>query len=61
MCTGVWSVRCCTSYVYVFSSLEGATLHHSAPLEMLFRMVSFFAKIASFDFWPKTMDYSKAF
>ena len=47
-----------------YSSLEGATssnLHHSAPLEMLFPMVSFFAEVKIFRFWPKTMDYNKAF
>ena len=36
-------------------------LHHSAPLEMLFPMASFFPEFGSFRFWPKTMDYSKAF
>ena len=33
----------------------------TAPLEMPFPMVSFFARIKIFRFWPKTMDYSKAF
>ena len=28
---------------------------------MLFQMVSFFAKIDSISFWPKSLDYSKAF
>ena len=32
-----------------------------APLEMLFQMVSCFAEVKIFDFWPKTMDYSQAF
>ena len=36
-------------------------LYHSAPLEMLFPMVSSFAEIEIFSFRPKTMDYSKAF
>ena len=49
-----------------YSSLEGAmssNLHHSAPQEMLFPMVSFFAEVKIFRFWPKTMDYrsNKAF
>ena len=38
------------------SSLEGATklnLHHSAPLEVSFLMVSFLAGIKKFRFWPK--------
>ena len=46
------------------SSLEGATklnLHHYAPLEVPFPMVSFLARIKFFSFWPKTMDYSQAF
>ena len=36
-------------------------MRHSAPLEMLFPMVSFFAEAKIFRFWPKTMDYNKAF
>ena len=36
-------------------------LHHSAPLEMLFPLVSLFAKIKIFRFRPKTMDYSPWF
>ena len=36
-------------------------LHHFAPLEMLFPMVSLFAEIASISFWLKSLDYSKAF
>ena len=28
---------------------------------MLFQLVSFFAKVKFFRFWPKTMDYNKAF
>ena len=36
-------------------------LCHSVPLEMPFHMVSFFAKVKIFRFWPKTMDYNKAF
>ena len=34
---------------------------HSVPLEMPFHMVSFLAKVKIFRFWPKTMDYNKAF
>ena len=46
------------------SPLEGATmleLYHSAPLEMLFPMTSFFEELEIFRFWPKTMDYSPWF
>ena len=35
-------------------------MRHSAPLEMLFPMESFFAEVKIFRFWPKTMDYNKA-
>ena len=46
------------------SSLEGAMklkyLRHSVPLDMPFHMVSFLAEV-KFRFWPKTMDYNKAF
>ena len=31
---------------------------HSAPLDILFCLVSFSAKVK---FWPKTMEYSQAF
>ena len=34
---------------------------HSAPLEMCFCMIAFLAEVKNFNFWPKTMDYSKAF
>ena len=47
-----------------YSTVEGATklkLRHSVPLEMPFPMISFFARIKIFRFWPKTMDYNKAF
>ena len=36
-------------------------MHHSVPLEVPFPMESFFAGFKFFRFWPKTMDYSKAF
>ena len=36
-------------------------LHYSAPLEMLFPMVSLFAEFGSISFWPKTVDCSQAF
>ena len=36
-------------------------LHHSAPLEMPFPMISFFVKVKIFIFWLKTMDYSQGF
>ena len=36
-------------------------MHHSVPLEMLFCMEAFLAKVKFFDFRPKTMDYSQAF
>ena len=39
----------------------GAEMRHSVPLEMPFHMVSFLAKVKIFRFWPKTMDYNKAF
>ena len=46
-------------------SLEGAMelnfFYHSTPLEMLFLMVSLFGEFGLISFWPKTMDYSKAF
>ena len=32
-----------------------------APLQMYFSLVSFLANVKIFRFWPKTMDYSKAF
>ena len=47
-----------------YSTVEGATklkFSHHAPLEMAFHMVSFLAKVKIFRFWPKTMDYNKAF
>ena len=34
---------------------------HFAPLDILFSLVSFSAKVNFFRFWPKTMDYSQAF
>ena len=34
---------------------------NSVPLEMPFHMVSFLAEVKLFSFWPKTMDYNKAF
>ena len=40
---------------------ESDGLHHSAPLEIPFLMKSFFAEVKIFRFWPKTMDYNKAF
>ena len=46
------------------SSLEGAMKLKFAPfspLEMPFPMISCFAKVIIFRFWPKTMDYNKAF
>ena len=33
----------------------------SAPLEMPFPMVCLFSEFGSINFWPKTMDYNKAF
>ena len=36
-------------------------LRHSVPLEMPFYMVSFLAEVQIYSFWPKTMDYNKAF
>ena len=36
-------------------------LRHSVPLELPFQMVSFLAEVKIFRFWPKTMDYNKAF
>ena len=48
--------------------LRSRNLCHSAPLEILFPLVSLFVKIATFRFfvqifrfWPKTMDYSPWF
>ena len=38
--------------------LRSCNLHHSAPLEMLFLMVSTLTKVKIFRFWPKTMDYN---
>ena len=38
--------------------LWSRNLHHSAPLEMPFLMLSFFAGVNIFRFGPKTMDYS---
>ena len=42
------------------SSLEGPTkltFVHAAPIDIYFCVVSFFAKVKIFIFWPKTMDY----
>ena len=47
-----------------YSSVEGAmklNLRHSVPFEMLFPMVSLLVEFSSIRFWPKTIDYSKAF
>ena len=33
----------------------------SVPLEMCYCLVLFFAAVKIFQFWPKTMDYNKAF
>ena len=47
-----------------WKELRRSNLHHSAPLEMPFPVISFFAEIGSikvFRFWLKTMDYNKAF
>ena len=41
--------------------LRSLNLRHSVALEMPFNMVSFLAKVKIFRFWPKTMDYNKAF
>ena len=41
--------------------LRSRNLRRSVPLEMPFHMVSFLAKVKIFRFWPKTMDYNKAF
>ena len=38
--------------------LRSSNLRHSAPLEMAFLMD---VKVKFFRFWPKTMDYNKAF
>ena len=40
---------------------EAEILCQSAPLQMPFPMVSFFAEVKIFRFWPKTMNYNKAF
>ena len=34
---------------------------HSARLEVCYCLVSFFAEVKIFNFWPKTMDYSPWF
>ena len=34
---------------------------HSVSLEIPFHMVSFLAEVKFLRFWPKTMDYNKAF
>ena len=53
------------TYLYPHnSSVEGARKLKFVSfysLEMLFLMVSLFAEIASFSFWPKSLDYNKAF
>ena len=41
--------------------LRSLNFRHSVPPEMHFNMVSFLAKVKIFRFWPKTMDYNKAF
>ena len=41
--------------------LRSWNLCHSAPLQTPFHMVSLLAKVKIFRFWPKTMDYNKAF
>ena len=56
-------VHCCISVLITphWKVLLSSNLRHSVPLEMPFHMVSFFAKLKIFRFWPKTMDYNKAF
>ena len=47
-----------------YSTVEGAMklkFCHSVPLEMCYCLVLFFAEVKIFRFWPKTMDYNKAF
>ena len=47
-----------------YSTVEGAMklkLASLCSLEMPFHMVSFLAEVQIFSFWPKTMDYNKAF
>ena len=38
--------------------LRSWNLCQSAPLEMLFPMVSLFSEFGSIIFWPKTLDYN---
>ena len=51
----------CTTITPHWKVLRISNLRHSVPLEMPFHMVSFFAEVKIFRFWPKTMDYNKAF
>ena len=47
-----------------YSTVEDAMklkFAHFAPIEMYFCMVFLFTRNTIFRFWPKTMDYSKAF
>ena len=48
----------CTLITLHWKVLRSLNLHHSAPLEMHFPIVSLFAKIKISRFWLKTMDYS---
>ena len=51
----------CGPFTPNWKVLLSRNLHYSAPLEMLFPLVSFFDAVKIFRFWPKTMDYSQAF
>ena len=53
--------KVCGPFTPQWKELRSLNLHHSVPLEMPFHMVSFLAKVKIFRFWPKTMDYNKAF
>ena len=56
-----FEVILCGLFTLHWKVLRSSNLHHSAPLEMLFLMVSFFAEVKIFRLWQKTMDYNKAF
>ena len=60
-CTFEWGAKQSALITPHWKELQSCNLHHSVPLEMPFHMVSFLAKVKFFRFWPKTMDYNKAF
>ena len=64
VCDDLYHARTFEVYTLVtppWKVLRNSNLRHSAPLEMLFQMKAFVAKVKIFIFCPKTMDYSPWF